>query len=59
MINKGFKDVEYLEIRNQNFEELKEIVAKNSSPNTIASENLRIFIALHLESVRLIDNISI
>jgi len=59
LINKGFKDVEYLEIRNQNFEELKEIVAKNSSPNTIASENLRIFIALHLESVRLIDNISI
>ena len=59
LINKGFQEVEYLEIRNQNFEELKEIVAKNSSPNTIASENLRIFIALHLESVRLIDNISI
>lgn len=59
MINKGFQEVEYLEIRNQNLEELKEIVAKNSSPNTIASENLRIFIALHLESVRLIDNISI
>lgn len=59
LINKGFQEIEYLEIRNQNLEELKEIVAKNSNPNTIASENLRIFIALHLESVRLIDNISI
>ncbi|MCE2688014.1 MAG: pantoate--beta-alanine ligase [Rickettsiales bacterium] len=59
LINKGFQQVEYLEIRNQNLEELQEIVAKNFSPNTIASEKLRIFIALHLESVRLIDNIEI
>ena len=59
LINKGFQEVEYLEIRNQNLEELQEIVAKNFSPNTIASEKLRIFIALHLESVRLIDNIEI